>query len=202
MEEKSLQNQWLFEHNYRRGAFYNHENFKGYNLEPVPLKWSNSIAESARQYAEKLIARSGCRIEHDFDGDSYGGENLAMNHGNGSDGVSRTPSEILEAWYDDEIDLENMQLVGHKYHASQVIFRSSRYLGCGQAQKTSNGKICNIQVCRYIGMGNCFLPSSMREVFPDRCHENHPNWVCNVLSDTAASFCTKSNEQCPTEGCF
>jgi len=198
----SLQQQWLFEHNSRREAFYNSEKFEDYNLEPVPLKWSDSVAESARQYAQRLIAKDGCHIQHGVDGDSYGGENLAMNSGSSRRAVSRTPSQVLEAWYDDEIDLDTMQLLGQKYHATQVIFRSSRYLGCAQAEKTLDGMTCHIQVCRYVGTGNCFLPAYLVDNFPDGCHKDHPNWVCNVLSDTASSFCTKADEQCPAEGCL
>mmetsp|Transcript_23811 Transcript_23811/g.35158 ORF Transcript_23811/g.35158 Transcript_23811/m.35158 type:complete len:448 (+) Transcript_23811:887-2230(+) len=203
----SLQDQWLQEHNTRRTAFYNM--FPQYSLTDVPLKWSNDVATSAQNYANKLIGIDGCVIQHDYQNDSYGGENLAMNWGSGGSAVSRTPAQVLNGWYEDEIDLNAMELVGQKYHASQVIFRSSKYLGCGSAEKPHNGGTCFIQVCRYIAAGNCFLENlvaqypSLVSNFPGTCATDYSNkdWLCSVLSDSAASLCSP-NLQCPAEGCF
>eukprot|EP00548_Thalassiothrix_antarctica_P015384 CAMPEP_0194176768 /NCGR_PEP_ID=MMETSP0154-20130528/10642_1 /TAXON_ID=1049557 /ORGANISM="Thalassiothrix antarctica, Strain L6-D1" /LENGTH=445 /DNA_ID=CAMNT_0038891087 /DNA_START=89 /DNA_END=1427 /DNA_ORIENTATION=+ len=133
----SIKQQWLDEHNSRRQAFY--ELFPEYNLSPAPLKWSDSVARSAQNYANQLIALNGCTIQHGLNGDNYGGENLSSNWGSGSYATSRSPAAVLEAWYDDEIDLNRMQLVGQKYHATQAIWRSSRYLGCAQAEKNMSG---------------------------------------------------------------
>eukprot|EP00548_Thalassiothrix_antarctica_P019727 CAMPEP_0194179102 /NCGR_PEP_ID=MMETSP0154-20130528/12611_1 /TAXON_ID=1049557 /ORGANISM="Thalassiothrix antarctica, Strain L6-D1" /LENGTH=443 /DNA_ID=CAMNT_0038894327 /DNA_START=116 /DNA_END=1447 /DNA_ORIENTATION=+ len=194
---QGFEERWLSAHNTRRDHFYNL-----FNMDSLDLKWSASVATSAQNYANKLIRRNGCSIQHGYDNDRYGGENLAMNYGR----VPRTIEEIMHAWYDDEIDLNAMELVGKKYHASQVIFRSSRYVGCAHAEKDmENGAKCFIQVCRYIGVGNCFIDSqadhpAVAEAFPDNCIAQHPGWVCSVLSDTASNFCSET--QCPAEGCI
>lgn len=107
---------------------------------------------------------------------------LAANWGGNN---HRTPDQVLTSWYEDEIDLTGFY---EKLHATQVVFGSSLYFGCGEASKTmSDGRNCFIQVCRYIAAGNCF-PSGQS------------NWVTDVLSDTAAQQC--GGPQCPTEGCF
>eukprot|EP00547_Thalassionema_nitzschioides_P010717 CAMPEP_0194260714 /NCGR_PEP_ID=MMETSP0158-20130606/45652_1 /TAXON_ID=33649 /ORGANISM="Thalassionema nitzschioides, Strain L26-B" /LENGTH=843 /DNA_ID=CAMNT_0039000811 /DNA_START=37 /DNA_END=2574 /DNA_ORIENTATION=- len=199
----SIQQQWLNEHNSRRQAFY--DLFPEYNLSPAPLKWSNSIAQSAQNYANQLIALNGCSIQHGLNDDNYGGENLASNWGSGSYAVARSPTQVLRAWYDDEIDLNRMQLKGQKYHATQAIWRSSRYLGCAQASKSTGGSaMCFIQVCRYIKPGNCLFTGSS-SLYPDNCLQRYPserNWICSVLSDTVSNSCASANEQCPAEGCF
>lgn len=194
------QHYWLDEHNTRRRTFYSLFPQK-YGLDSSPLKWSESLAASAQNYANKLIELEGCQGQHGYEGDSYGGENLAWNIGT----KARNPAEVLTAWYDNEIDIDNMQLIGMKYHASQVVFRSSRYLGCGQAEKQINNRqSCYIQVCRYISPGNCFLPKELTDYFPDECIEDYPNseWVCSALSDSASVLCAQENELCPHEGCF
>mmetsp|Transcript_14170 Transcript_14170/g.21833 ORF Transcript_14170/g.21833 Transcript_14170/m.21833 type:complete len:392 (-) Transcript_14170:88-1263(-) len=206
----SLNEEWLHEHNIRREAFYNL--FPEYNITIVPLKWSHSVAASAQNYAEQLIASSGCNIEHNYNGDSYGGENLAMNHGSGRWAKARTPAQVLTAWYNDEIDLDTMNLVGQKYHASQVIFRSTKYLGCGSAQKEHSGGTCHIQVCRYLRAGNCFLETyvsqhpSVKTDLPAGCLNDYPgtDWLCSTLGDDVSKYChdTIRNPHCPTEGCF
>eukprot|EP00546_Thalassionema_frauenfeldii_P010015 CAMPEP_0178925124 /NCGR_PEP_ID=MMETSP0786-20121207/17726_1 /TAXON_ID=186022 /ORGANISM="Thalassionema frauenfeldii, Strain CCMP 1798" /LENGTH=866 /DNA_ID=CAMNT_0020599947 /DNA_START=26 /DNA_END=2622 /DNA_ORIENTATION=+ len=207
-----LKEQWLYEHNSRREAFYNLFP-ESYGVTNVPLLWSADVAQSAQNYANMLIGQEGCTIQHGLNGDRYGGENLAMNWG--TFGLERTPAEILNAWYDDEIDLNALELVGQKYHASQVIFRSSKYLGCGHAQKTHNGGTCYIQVCRYVMSGNCFLENYLDtypwlddSYFPPGCSTDYPNkdWLCSTLSGSAGEACSSGNDpqkpRCPAEGCF
>ena len=113
----------------------------------VPLKWSTSVANSAQAYANKLIAISGCVIQHGYQGDSYGGENLAANYGSGA--TAPTPDSVLTRWTENEASS-----VGG--HFTQVIWRGTRYVGCATASKSG----CFIQVCRYIAPGNCNLSTS------------------------------------------
>ena len=113
----------------------------------VPLKWSTTIANSAQAYANKLIAISGCVIQHGYQGDSYGGENLAANYGSGA--TAPTPDSVLTRWTENEASS-----VGG--HFTQVIWRGTRYVGCATASKSG----CFIQVCRYIAPGNCNLSTS------------------------------------------
>lgn len=194
-----IEQQWLDEHNRRRQDFY--DRFPEYNLSPAPLKWSNSVAESAQRYANRLIGLNGCTIQHGYQNDNYGGENLAANWGGSN---PRSPAAVLEAWYDDEIDLNRMELVGQKYHASQAIWRSSRYLGCAQAEKNYGSGKCFIQVCRYIAPGNCFF-NGRDSYYPDNCLSRYPserNWICSVLSEVLGQVCAGDDEKCPAEGCF
>lgn len=179
----SVEDQWLEKHNSRRTQFYAQRD-KG----PLDLKWAPSLASSAQAYANKLIGASGCQIAHNYQGDSYGGENLAANWGSGRFAKSRTIEEVMRAWYDDEINLPSL---GQKGHATQVVFRSSRYVGCASAEKNMedrSGYKCFIQVCRYVAAGNCF--------------ENPSRWEDSVMSDTMATRC--NGDQCLSlqEGCF
>jgi hypothetical protein len=118
-----------------------------YGATYVPLKWSTTVANSAKAYANKLIAISGCVIQHNYQGDSYGGENLAAFYGSGS--TDPTPDQVLTLWTENEASS-----VGG--HFTQVIWRGTRYVGCAVASKSG----CHIQVCRYIAPGNCNLSSS------------------------------------------
>lgn len=178
----SAGDQWLKKHNSRRTQFYAQRG-KG----PLDLKWAPSLASSAQVYANRLIGMSGCQITHNYQSDSYGGENLAANWGSGIFAKPRTIEEVMRAWYDDEI---NLQSLGAKGHATQVVFRSSRYVGCASAEKNMDrsGYKCFIQVCRYVAAGNCF--------------EDPSRWEDSVMSDDMAARC--SGDQCLSlqEGCF
>eukprot|EP00546_Thalassionema_frauenfeldii_P005488 CAMPEP_0178923478 /NCGR_PEP_ID=MMETSP0786-20121207/16739_1 /TAXON_ID=186022 /ORGANISM="Thalassionema frauenfeldii, Strain CCMP 1798" /LENGTH=615 /DNA_ID=CAMNT_0020597973 /DNA_START=52 /DNA_END=1896 /DNA_ORIENTATION=- len=167
--------EWLDEHNLRRKNFYDLK-----NLTEANLKWSSELAASAQNYANKLAAQeNGCWLQERLDGDEYGTQNMALNVGS----ATATPSQILEVWYDQQIDLVNMTLLGMKFHATQVIFRSSKYVGCGQATKTDaeTGEQCHFHICRYLGPGNCFLEAftdvypTFHSLLPPNCMEEHPD---------------------------
>jgi len=183
--------EWLEEHNTRRTTFYDmHE------LGPKDLEWSMDLAESAQNYAEILANQSGCFLESRLNNDQYGTQNLGLNRGN----ISAAPSDVLEAWHDNEIILSNMTLVGKKFHASMLLFRSSHYVGCGQASKEDErnpGDMCHFHVCRYTGPGNCFLEAfidvypNFKKLMTDNCMEKNPGnyWVCSAISDHASTIC-------------
>jgi hypothetical protein len=101
--------QWLQGHNSCRTEFY-----KEHNKGSLDLKWTDSLKESSQNYANKLIqigGSKGCKIQHGYDGDVYGGENIAA-----TIGAARTPEEIMTAWYYNEIELP----YGQKGHATQI----------------------------------------------------------------------------------
>lgn len=113
---------------------------------------------------------------------STSAENVAANWGYGSYlySRSRTPEEVLQAWFEDEMG----RPYGANGHFTQVGWRATKYVGCGMASKTfGSGSTCNIQVCRYIKPGNCNV--------------NSENWYSNMLADE--SWC---DPQCPLGGCF
>jgi len=186
--------EWLDQHNKRRTVFYDI-----HGLGPVDLEWSADLASSAQNYANQLLNESGCWLQNRLNADQYGSQNLALN----TEAHASSPSEVLAAWHDEEIDLVNMNLVGKKFHASMVLFRSSRYLGCGQASKQDPdqpGEMCHFHVCRYTGPGNCFLETlvdvypNFVDLMPENCMVNNPNnyWLCSVISDHAAAICQES----------
>jgi hypothetical protein len=146
----TTQTAWLTAHNTRRKALY-----LANNRSNVPLTWSAKLATSAQNYANKLIKLDGCHIEHGYDGDSYGGENLAATWGSWKEMPAPTPEKVLKGWYDDEQPLA----YGQKGHFSQVGWRATKYVGCASAYKF-DGVSCHIQVCRYITPGNCNMTAS------------------------------------------
>lgn len=192
--------EWLDEHNTRRTAFYEMNNMTAKNL-----TWSRDLQTSAQNYAEALANHSmptnesGCWLPARLGNDRYGTQNTALNRGD----TMASPSEVLAAWHDAETNFTAfpiMNLRGARFHATQVLFRSSKYVGCGAASKTNpdNGETCHFHVCRYIAPGNCFL-EAFTDVYPsfktlfqeedcmDQHHENY--WVCSTLSDHASSIC-------------
>jgi Cysteine-rich secretory protein family len=156
-------NPWLTAHNRRR----RHYHAQVYGVSYVPLRWSDSLAASAQRYANTL-ARTG-----QFQHSSLGvGENLAMNSGS----TPASVDNVLSRWADDEA-----QTMGG--HFTQVVWRATRYLGCGQAQirrRPDGGGGGYVQVCHYVTPGNC-----------------NGSTLANMLADT--SPCAP---QCPAEGCF
>lgn len=180
-EPGTFADEWLQAHNSRRTKFYQ-EN----GLGPMDLKWAPSLATSAQNYANKLIkVDNGCYITHCHENDCYAGENLGANWGSGQHAKPRSAETVLTSWYDREMLFTSLAA---KYHATQVAFRSSRYLGCAEASKTlPDGYMCFIHVCRYIAQGNCFGPG---------------DWKDSVLSDDIASRC--NGDQCLSldESCF
>ena len=127
-EGSTVNNAWLQAHNSRRQK-YHHNYGKSY----VPLKWSNSLASSAQNYAQEL-ARTG-RFVH-----GSSGENLAWNSGRSS----HSAENILTRW----VENEERERGGH---FTQVLWRATKYVGCGTAS-SSHG---SYQVCRYVTPGNC-----------------------------------------------
>lgn len=129
---------WLDAHNERRQTYHT-----SYGTDYVPLKWSHGLAASAQAYAGKLRdGFSGCGIAHGVGGDDYAGENLADNTGSGP---PASPSNVLSRWVEGELD----DPWPENGHLTQVLWRASQYVGCGQVSKTlDSGLQCHIQVCR------------------------------------------------------
>jgi uncharacterized protein YkwD len=173
-----IDKQWLDGHNSRRSKYFAKNGLSAKNL-----KWSTTLEKSAQNNAIKLLELGGdtkCTIVHGYKGDNYGGENIASNWGISVSTVSASPEEVLDGWFDKEIVLP----YGANGHATQVVFRSTNYIGCGQSKKNlSNGGKCYINVCRYLSPGNCNMTPE--------------GWKTRTLDDTA--LCPPL---CPEEGCF
>ena len=129
---------WLEAHNKRRKCYYEH-----FSVSHVPLKWSAELAASSQQWADRLVSRDSCNIQHCSNvlerSQCPFGENLAFHRG-----TTQTADQILHRWTEDEA-AENGG------HFTQVLWRPTQYVGCGWA----TGACGEVQVCRYIKPGNC-----------------------------------------------
>lgn len=136
---------YLEAHNRRRAEWYAAE-----SVPDVPLVWSPALAEQSRVWAEKLLVNCSVEgIEHEPR--VAEGENLAKNTGTVDPdtglgwGQLYPPENIVRRWVDFEI--------GRRYpanaHLTQALWRASKYLGCGEAEKPYRTGMCRVQVCRY-----------------------------------------------------
>lgn len=134
---------YLIAHNRRRKKWY-----KKHNLTDVPLKYSPELAKGAKAWANELLNACGIvGIEHE-DYNPFG-ENLAKNLGNRSTFGQLYPVEnIVGRWVEFEVGLPYPS----NGHLTQVLWRASRYLGCGEAAKPYRGGMCRVQ-----GKGGCLL---------------------------------------------
>eukprot|EP00555_Chaetoceros_dichaeta_P007443 CAMPEP_0198276072 /NCGR_PEP_ID=MMETSP1447-20131203/65115_1 /TAXON_ID=420782 /ORGANISM="Chaetoceros dichaeta, Strain CCMP1751" /LENGTH=759 /DNA_ID=CAMNT_0043970991 /DNA_START=1 /DNA_END=2277 /DNA_ORIENTATION=- len=172
--------EWLDAHNARRKAYQEAYDFsKAY----TPMKWSSDLANSAQEYAQLLIDELPCEIQHGYQGNSYGGENLALSGGTSSEAAD--PNDILEYWANSEANLGYSE----NGHFRQVVWRATEHVGCGEVSKahyfTQQGYqgYCHIQVCRYLRPGNCNI--------------NNENWEEQTYAETSPCGPT-----CPSNGCF
>lgn len=161
---------WLNAHNVRRRKY---NGGKGY----VPLRWSNALANDARRYAQQLANNCNSALKH-ARGIPHG-ENLAKNVGSGSWGTQRSPDQILTRWVENERNLSYPA----NGHMTQVVWRATRYVGCGEAQKNmGGGKMCHVQACRYTKPGNCGI--------------RNKNWQAEAWKSD-----TQCGPRCPPGGC-
>ena len=172
--------QYLHAHNKRR--LYWH---RFYDKPFQALQWSPSLAaDSARWATELLSACDNDGIEHEPNVDH--GENLAKNLGFVEDfGQLYDPDLIVGRWIDRELTWPYPA----NAHLTQALWRASKYMGCGEAEKDWQGGKCRVQVCRYAKAGNCNMGSFNAS--------EGVNWLEPMLSDT--SPCEPS---CPFEGCY
>ncbi|AUF82603.1 SCP superfamily protein [Tetraselmis virus 1] len=136
-------NEWVDAHNIRRMRIH-----EQYGVDFSPLYWSPVLAKSAKEYAEILSTVEGCFIEHGYNNNRLGGENLFAS-------ISSNPAseeDVLSSWVEGEEGLE----FPFNGHYTQSIWRPTRYVGCGSVTKENN---CHIRVCRYIPPGNCNVNS-------------------------------------------
>ncbi|MBN2702497.1 MAG: pathogenesis-related family 1 protein [Methylohalobius sp. ZOD2] len=122
-----------------------------------PLKWSDSLAAYAQQWAEYLARGNGCKLKHRSDG-KYG-ENLYWSSAvRWSDGrrelKALTVSRVVAQWVSEKKDYD---YAGNRCsgamcgHYTQIVWRDTRRLGCGMAVCPSQGQIW---VCNYDPPGN------------------------------------------------
>lgn len=166
---------WLIAHNDARLGWYtNNGNLALY----TPIQWSTTLATDAQKWAESVLEVDGCPAVENLpkEPNLEEGQNMA-----GNDQREADPNNVVgNQWVN---IVENRDYPGNGV-LTQVMWRSTRYVGCGEAQKDmGNGKTCYRQVCRYVRPGNCAM--------------NQGDWMDLVLQEQ--SYC---GEPCPMEGCY
>jgi hypothetical protein len=102
------------------------------------------LAKTAQAWADELLHACGVvGIEHE-DFNPYG-ENLAKNVGRNGWGQLYPANSIVGRWVEFEVGLPYPS----NGHLTQVLWRASTYLGCGESAKEYRGGMCRVQVCRY-----------------------------------------------------
>lgn len=140
--------QYLNSHNTRRKVWH-----ERYGRSYVPLKWDNALKAESKVWAEHLLASCGKGMYHDPN-TSYG-ECVTANQGTGSFAKLHTPDQIVRRYVERE---EGWQPPLNS-HLTQVLWRSSKYVGCAEASKSmGQGKMCHTQVCRYARPGKAIDP--------------------------------------------
>ncbi|KAL7541444.1 hypothetical protein ACHAXR_010937 [Thalassiosira sp. AJA248-18] len=135
--------QWLNSHNARRRKY---NGGRGY----VALRWSRTLANDARNYAERL--GNNCKGALVHAQNIQDGENLAKNSGSGSWGAQYTTEKVMGRWVENELNWAYPK----NAHYTQVVWRATQYVGCGESVRNiGNNQQCRVQVCRYSRAGNC-----------------------------------------------
>ena len=109
-----------------------------------PVEWSDELATYAQAWADELAA-AGMTLRHRSP-NPYG-ENLFW-----SKGAPRTPTEVVDAWGREEASYDHSQnnWWPKAGHFSQVIWKSTRRIGCGVARVGDQ----ELWVCNYDPRGN------------------------------------------------
>jgi len=163
---------WLSAHNKRRRTY----NFgAGYK----PLRWAPSLASDAKDHAEYLA--KDCKNADLTHAKNVGdGENLAKNQGHGTWGGLYPVDKIMGRWVENELTWAYPA----NAHYTQVVWRGSSYVGCGESVRNlGGGATCRVQVCRYTPPGNCQVRNGQ--------------WKSEAMKDQ-----TMCGEPCVKEGCY
>jgi hypothetical protein len=169
------QQEWLELHNGRRSKYH-----RMYGEEYVPLMYSTYLEDQALSYAREL-SQDYCEDYHHSNGNQ--GENLAVIWQ-----AKHKPARVMTAWAEfEEIKPTNVPFKNGSGHWMQVIWRSSKYVGCAHKSRDAMGKdgklqSCIIYVCRFLSAGNC-----------DRSNND---WLFDAMRSE-----TNCQPKCPPNGC-
>ncbi|XCN75029.1 MAG: CAP domain-containing protein [Candidatus Electrothrix aestuarii] len=118
------------------------------------LAWSTTLAANAQRWATQL-AQSGCNMKHSTT--SYG-ENIfwagPLSYSNGTSKVQDiTDQNVVDSWGDEieNYDYGSNSCHGVCGHYTQVVWKSTKEVGCGMAVCSDKGQIW---VCQYNPPGN------------------------------------------------
>jgi|UPI00037F52AC hypothetical protein len=113
------------------------------------LVWDEDIAAYAQAWANHLQQQNDCRMQHRSGADRQRkyGENLAW-----SGGMEMDPDSVVGMWYDEiqDYDYNTNRCRGVCGHYTQVVWKTSRKVGCGMATCGRS----EVWVCNYDPPGN------------------------------------------------
>jgi uncharacterized protein YkwD len=108
------------------------------------LAWSDRLAAHAQKWAEHLASR-GCGLQHRPGNDAYG-ENLYWSS------AASSAAAVVASWASEQVDYDRRTNTcrGVCGHYTQIVWRSTRSVGCGRARCGSS----ELWVCNYDPPGN------------------------------------------------
>jgi pathogenesis-related protein 1 len=128
------------------------------------LEWSDELAAFAQEWSDSLAQRCGT-IEH-RNQDRFG-ENIALRGSTRAEGF--TGAEAVEGWVAEEACWDYGTIRGSERcdstcieglnssgcgHYTQVVWRGTRFVGCGYSTCQSQGYTFEVWVCNYDPPGN------------------------------------------------
>lgn len=167
---RARQNAWLDAHNDARLAFQGED---AYN----EMEWSNDLFNDAKDHAEELVVNCTTKAPTG-DLNDYGW-NIA--------GAQNTPDfrsvdEVFNLW---ESKLINGWPNNKEY--SQVLWRSTEYVGCADAAADEDDMKCTFSVCFYARAGNC----GMGQI------ENWADHANKIMNGNSCGPCPTDHPDCP-----
>lgn len=127
----------------------------------APLVWSDDLADAAQQWADRLAADKGCKMEHSSSGSRQKtGENLywasPLRWSDGRLELQKVSgSKVANAWGDEKSDYDEAgnrcasgKMCGHY---TQVVWHTTKEVGCAMQQCPDKSQVW---VCRYRPTGN------------------------------------------------
>ncbi len=125
------------------------------------MAWSNTLAATAQEWANFLASpKGGCRLEHRPRKGKHArpfGENLYQAFSSPKP-PQLSPKEVVDAWGGES---ENYDANTHTCspgkvcgHYTQMVWRDTRFVGCGMTACQTNNFHAIIWVCNYDPYGN------------------------------------------------
>ncbi|KAL7535736.1 hypothetical protein ACHAXR_006700 [Thalassiosira sp. AJA248-18] len=166
---------WLDGHNIRRKAFH-----EQHGTEYRPLLWSPELARDASNWVDAILPT--CKFIREPNLEQ--GENVSNKRYNSRSDDKEDPEVILYRWSD--LVLEQDKDYPYNNRMTQVMWRSTRYIGCSNKflQNDVDGSYCYVSICRYSRPGNCAVGT-------------YDNWLIPTLEEY-----TTCGKACPEEGCY
>lgn len=166
--------EWLKFHNQYRKEWHDKE---GYTYKP--MKWSNDLFVDAVTLANEITKTCQTKNPSGKPQVDYGW-NIAGKHG---DPNFRSVEDTFDLW--NSILYQGWP---KNKEMSQVLWRSTEYVGCADAVSPSDGKkTCTYSVCFYARAGNCGMASV----------KNWNDHSKKIMTSPGCGPCPGGGEDCP-----